>query len=134
MRNVKSFWIEGDVDFVVNEISRLFNQEKVKSRSKAMDNLQSRLFANAQTLITAGYVSFKELLAQIAELEKSVSHRKTADIPLMDKIEAFMQDLRATDVSSSEPLAPRQNIDVEEGEDEMEEEEESEENASNATL
>ncbi|HEV2521046.1 MAG TPA: hypothetical protein VGT24_01585 [Candidatus Acidoferrales bacterium] len=116
----QDFFIAGDVDAVVRSIADSFNREKVRSRSKAMDNLQSRLLANAQVLIGANYISFKELLGEIAELEKSVSQRKSSDIPVMDKVESFMQGLASTDIGDSEPLAPTHEISAE---DEDEEEE-----------
>lgn len=114
----QEFFIPGDVDTVVREISNLFNKEKIKSRSKAMDNLQSRLFANCPILISAGYINFKELLGEIAELEKAVSERKSSDIPMMDKVELFMQGLSIPPTDDSAPLAPTHEISSED-EDEV---------------
>jgi len=103
----KDFAIDGEASEVVQEISRLFNQEKMRSRSKAMDNLQSRLFANGETLIKAGYLNFRELLGEIADLEKSIVERKGGDAPTMDKIEEFMQQLEGGSIEDSAPLTPK---------------------------
>lgn len=131
----ENFRIEGDATLVVDEIARRFIEEKRKSRSKAMDNLQSRLLANAVVLMEAGYIDFEKLLGKVGDLEKTTVQKEKSGFNSMDRLEAFMQDLSKSSVAESEPMmAPVVSGDdddeeaPEDGEDE--EPEEIEENAS----
>lgn len=100
-----SFYIKGTPDEVVRQIADRFIQEKRRSRSKAMDNLQSRLLANAVVLMEAGYIDFEKLLGKVGDLEKTTVQKEKTGFSSMDKLEAFMQDLEKAPIDASEPLA-----------------------------
>lgn len=132
-----NFHIDGDASAVVEAIADRFIQEKRRSRSKAMDNLQSRLLANAVVLMEAGFIDFEKLLGKVGDLEKTTVQKEKSGFNSMDKLEAFMQDLEKSSMAASEPMAaPVIRGDDEDEDDEPVEEsedlepEETEENAS----
>lgn len=130
-----NFRIPGDASQVIEKIAASFIQEKRRSRSKAMDNLQSRLLANAVVLMDAGYIDFEKLLGKVGDLEKTTTQKERSGFDGMDKLEAFMQSLDKTPIAASEPMAapvvPGDNDEDEEPpeEDEDAEAEEIEEDA-----